>query len=482
MAEIPPGNIVGEMSLLSHGQRTRSVAALRDSEVWRLARVSFDKLTARHPEVLPTLMRSVAVRNAMGPTKRRRQPRTFAILPTGSTPAARFAFLLAAALGRIGSQVQMLGPQSRDRDPEWFARAETEASFVLYRADPTATEWTELCLRQADCLVVVRAADDELPTRLPLRWKRRSRAPSSIAAASWWCCTKATIPSRARRRDAGRRSLRPASSRAARRPRRCRPAGAPADRARRRRRHGGRRGARLHPYRRHQGAARFRRADRPGWRHQHGRHRGGEVASRWPDDEITRHFRAAFVDNNPLSDYTLPLISLYAGRRVTRLLRTSFGEKEIEDLILPFFCVTANLTTSNADVHYGRPTVALAARLGGDPRACIPPFNEAGEVHVDGGVIDNFPVRTMRRHGTRRAAVGVDIDTGGALAAGAGVYGAVVGVAVLPPPDLEARTRPCRSPRSSPSCSAPRWSPARHAPLRIAQAADLLIVKRADHV
>src|SRR5580765_3717855 len=37
MAEIPPGNIVGEMSLLSHSQRTRSVAALRDSEVWRLA-------------------------------------------------------------------------------------------------------------------------------------------------------------------------------------------------------------------------------------------------------------------------------------------------------------------------------------------------------------------------------------------------------------------------------------------------------------
>ena len=75
--------------------------------------------------------------------------------------------MLGAALGRIGSRVQMLGPESMDRDPEWFARAETEASFVLYRADPTATEWTELCLRQADCLVVVRSADDELPTRLP---------------------------------------------------------------------------------------------------------------------------------------------------------------------------------------------------------------------------------------------------------------------------------------------------------------------------
>ena len=140
MAEIPPGNIVGEMSLLSHSQRTRSVAALRDSEVWRLARSSFDTLTSLHPEVLPALMRNVAVRNAMGPTKRRRQPRTFAILPAGpDVPSARFAVLLAGALGRIGSQVQMLGPNSLNEDPEWFARCEMESSFVLYRADPTAT-------------------------------------------------------------------------------------------------------------------------------------------------------------------------------------------------------------------------------------------------------------------------------------------------------------------------------------------------------
>ncbi len=83
IAEITPGNIVGEMSLLSHSQRTRSVAALRDSEVWRLAQDSFDNLTADHPEVLPTLMRAIAVRNAMGPAKRRRQPRTFALLPAG---------------------------------------------------------------------------------------------------------------------------------------------------------------------------------------------------------------------------------------------------------------------------------------------------------------------------------------------------------------------------------------------------------------
>ncbi|MBS0540834.1 MAG: cyclic nucleotide-binding domain-containing protein, partial [Proteobacteria bacterium] len=113
MAELTPGHIVGEMSLLSHTHRTRSVAALRDSEVWRLARDRFDALTARHPEVLPAMMRNVAMRNAAGPTKRRRQPRTFAILPAGpDVPAARFAVLLSNALGRIGDQVQMLGPDS----------------------------------------------------------------------------------------------------------------------------------------------------------------------------------------------------------------------------------------------------------------------------------------------------------------------------------------------------------------------------------
>ena len=178
IAEITPGNIVGEMSLLSEGERTRSVAALRDSEVWRLARADFDTLTAEHPEVLPTLMRYVAARNAAPPGKRRRQPRTFAILPSGpDVPSARFAVLLAGALGRIGTQVQMLGSDSQDEEPEWFARCETESSFVLYRADPTLTPWTKLCLAttlrpvpprpcwREDCTVnTITSASTSIPT------------------------------------------------------------------------------------------------------------------------------------------------------------------------------------------------------------------------------------------------------------------------------------------------------------------------------
>jgi NTE family protein len=421
MAEIPPGNIVGEMSLLSHSQRTRSVAALRDSEVWRLPRSSFDKLTSRHPEVLPALMRNVAMRNAMGPVKRRRQPRTFAILPAGpSVPSARFAVMLAGALGRIGSAVQMLGPDSMDQDPEWFARCEMESSFVLYRADATSTEWTELCLRQADCLVVVRSTDDDRPTRLPFEIETVQSGAVFHRRRELVLLHEGQDP--------------PAGSTAAML------AGglygqhhhvrldilADIDRlARLLTGHavgvvmaGG--GARAFT---HIGVVKALRSSGVPVDQVGGTSMGAivaaGVASRWSDDELATRFRTSFVDTNPLSDYTLPLISLFAGRRVTRLLRLAFGEKDIQDLILPFYCVTANLTTSNADLHtvgklwrWLRASVAIPG--------VIPPFNEAGEVHVDGGVIDNFPVRSMRRLG-RGVTIGVDIDTGGALAAGAGV-------------------------------------------------------------
>ncbi len=421
MAEIPPGNIVGEMSLLSHGQRSRSVAALRDSEVWRLGRGSFDKLTSLHPEVLPALMRSVASRNAMAPAKRRRQPRTFAILPSGrDVPSARFAVLLADALGRIGSQVQMLGSESLNEDPEWFARCEMDSSFVLYRADPTATEWTELCLRQADCLIVVRLAVDERPTMLPFEIE------STQSGAVFHRRRELVLLHEGHDPPPGSTAPMLAGGLYGQHHHIRLDIHSDIDRlARLLTGHavgivmaGG--GARAFT---HIGVVKALRASGVPIDLVGGTSMGAivaaGVASRWPDAELAERFRIAFVNTNPLSDYTLPLISLYAGRRVTRLLRMAFGEKEIQDLILPFYCVTANLTTSNAEVHtVGRLWRWLRASVA--IPGVIPPFNEAGEVHVDGGVINNFPVREMRRLG-RGLTIGVDIDTGGALAAGAGV-------------------------------------------------------------
>ncbi|HWX70118.1 MAG TPA: patatin-like phospholipase family protein [Steroidobacteraceae bacterium] len=62
---------------------------------------------------------------------------------------------------------------------------------------------------------------------------------------------------------------------------------------------------------------------------------GAGWAAGWSYEEMIERFRRSFVASNPLGDYTLPLVSLVAGRRVGRLLRAEFGETCIEDLRLP---------------------------------------------------------------------------------------------------------------------------------------------------
>jgi NTE family protein len=118
-------------------------------------------------------------------------------------------------------------------------------------------------------------------------------------------------------------------------------------------------------------------------------------------------FRRTFVDSNPLGDYTLPLVSLVAGRRVTSRLRREFGDVAIEDLPLPFYCVSTNLTSGLAAVHRSgelwrwlRASVAIPGVL--------PPVMHHGEVFVDGATINNLPVDVMREAG-RGVVIGVDV-------------------------------------------------------------------------
>jgi NTE family protein len=131
------------------------------------------------------------------------------------------------------------------------------------------------------------------------------------------------------------------------------------------------------------------------------------VAAGWSDTELVERFRRSFVDTNPLSDFTLPLVSLVSGRKVGLLLRRELGDIDIEDLPLPFFCVSSNLTTGRIAVHqegllwrWLRASVAIPGVL--------PPVFHGGEVYVDGGAMNNLPVDVMRAKG-RGPVIGVDV-------------------------------------------------------------------------
>jgi NTE family protein len=120
-------------------------------------------------------------------------------------------------------------------------------------------------------------------------------------------------------------------------------------------------------------------------------------------------FRHSFVRSNPLSDWTLPLVALRSGRVVSQRLREAYGERDIEDLPLPFFAVSSNLTDGALLVHESG-SLWKALRASCAIPGVLPPVLDAGRVLVDGGVIDNLPVAEMRK---RLGGDIIAVDVGG---------------------------------------------------------------------
>ncbi|MGB9344790.1 MAG: patatin-like phospholipase family protein, partial [Ilumatobacteraceae bacterium] len=109
-----------------------------------------------------------------------------------------------------------------------------------------------------------------------------------------------------------------------------------------------------------------------------------------------------------LLDYTLPIVSLVKGARITRNIDETFGTWDIEDLWLPFYCVSTNLTKSRLEVHR-RGSTALAIRASVAIPGVLPPVPYQGDLLVDGGVLNNLPFEVMRDNSTIETIVAVDV-------------------------------------------------------------------------
>jgi NTE family protein len=122
---------------------------------------------------------------------------------------------------------------------------------------------------------------------------------------------------------------------------------------------------------------------------------------------MSERIRRAFVHTNPLSDYTLPFVSLVSGRKVSRLLRQEFGEVDIEDLRLPFYCVSSNLTSGEVCVHR-RGQLWYWLRASAAIPGVLPPVCRARQVYVDGATMNSLPVDVMQDLMTGTI-IGVDV-------------------------------------------------------------------------
>lgn len=100
--------------------------------------------------------------------------------------------------------------------------------------------------------------------------------------------------------------------------------------------------------------------------------------------------------NSWKGDYTLPYISLYSGKRTVYYLQKAFEDIEIEDLWTNFFCVSCNLSQQKLKLHTSG-KLWMALRKSSSIPVIYPPIYEEGDMFVDGSIVNNMPIDVMRK-------------------------------------------------------------------------------------
>src|ERR1700760_1056385 len=396
IAHVPAGETVGEMSLIApSNSHSAQLVALRDTELLRITPDGFESLIARHPRVMMNLMQMLVrrLKDATRGTDKSR-PKTFAIVPLQEGLAeAPIAHRLARALADIGIRAAVLDSHAADQTAEWFNTFEQAHDIVFYRGDAPDSPWTHLCLRQADRIYLLARANRPLPLApldMPALKARASGLPELLLLHPDG--TSAVLPEHFSVRGglfSNHHHLR---------------AGHQGDVARVARFIAGRAvglvlaggGARGFA---HIGIIKALKEAGVPFDQLGGTSMGAIIAAglarEWSLEEMTDRMRAVFVDDDPLSDITLPLIALVRGRKVSARLREHFDEVAIEELPLPFFAVSSDLTTGRIHIHRdGKLWRALRASLA--LPGILPPVTHHRHLLVDGGVMNNLPVDVMR--------------------------------------------------------------------------------------
>jgi NTE family protein len=415
VATVPAGETVGEMSVLAGDAHAAKLVALRDSELLRIGKRQFEALLMRHPRLAMNLMR-LLVRRLRQTTRRSVQvqhARTIALIPLHPGIDCR---PLSAALSRaFGEMALKAGALSSDTTPgtgDWYQRFEVDHDVVLYLGDAPESRWTQLCLRQADRVFLVARAGEVLPTNWRMQetlGRLKRRLPELLLLKPALAGGISTTPGglngpyglhhylRENDKSDVARFARVLTGRAVG----LVLAG------------GGARGFA------HIGVIKALREASVPFDIIGGSSMGAVVAAGvamgWDHQELSRRVRHAFVLSNPLSDFTLPLVAVLRGKKVSRLLQEHFAETRIEDLHRTYFCVSSNLTMGRATVHSDgllwralRATVAIPGLL--------PPVVHEKNLLVDGGLMNNFPVDVMASY-AQGPVIGVDVAGNEALVA-----------------------------------------------------------------
>jgi NTE family protein len=398
-----PGDVLGELAVLTSEPRAATVRARRDTTLVRLGGDDFRALLTGTPELALAVTGVLArqVRDSRPAVPRDDSPAvTVAVVPltaeTGAV-APRFAHDLTDALAgdRRASLIagatplEIVDAHERDHD-----------HVVLLGELPSSRDaWTELCLRQADRVLALTSGG---PVPNWVFWHPQLRSCDLVfvdrgdgtGVRDW---TNALTPKRRFRVEDGpgwRAGVEAAARRLAGRSIGVVLSG------------GGARGF-AHIGVLEELSAAGVAIDRVGGV-SCGAWIGAMFALGMDPDEIDARCYEDWVRRNPLSDYTFPRTAMIRGQRVRAVFERNLPGL-IEELPRDYFCVSSDLVSGELIVHREGLLVVAAGASQCLP-GLAPPVALDGRLLVDGGVLNNLPVDVMAATG-EGPVIAVDVTT-----------------------------------------------------------------------
>uniref|UniRef100_A0A9R1SSQ6 Patatin-like phospholipase domain containing 7b n=2 Tax=Cyprinus carpio TaxID=7962 RepID=A0A9R1SSQ6_CYPCA len=466
------GDLIGVVEALTHLNRATTVHAVRDSELAKLPEGALNSIKRKYPQVVTHLihllgqkilgnMQQVNVRNLGFHTPSSKWDAgnpaanlsTVTILPVSEeVPLTAFTLELQHALSAIGPTLlltsdiikQHLGVAALDsvheyRLSSWLGQQEDIHRIVLYQSDRSLTPWTQRCIRQADCIIIVGVGEQE-PTvgelermlessavraQKQLVLLHREDGPPPRGTAEWlnmrsWISRHLHLS--CPHRVFSRRSLPklvPMYQRVFEKP-----PDRHSDFSRLARiltgnaialvlGGGGARGCSQVGIIRALSEAGIP-VDLIG-----GTSIGSLIGALYAEERsvsrMTVRARQWAMDFGSIfkkiTDLTYPVTSMFTGASFNSSISGIFQDKQIEDLWIPYFNITTDITASSMRVHtygslwrYVRASMSLSGYL---PPLCDP---KDGHLLMDGGYINNLPADTARSMGAKLV-IAVDVGS-----------------------------------------------------------------------
>uniref|UniRef100_A0A8D2MUB2 lysophospholipase n=1 Tax=Zonotrichia albicollis TaxID=44394 RepID=A0A8D2MUB2_ZONAL len=462
------GDLIGVVEALTHQPRATTVHAVRDSELAKLPEGALISIKRKFPQVVTRLIHLLGEK-ILGSLQQGGHPlglhsssskwdagnpasnlSTVAIMPVSEeVPLTAFTLELKHALSAVGPALlltsdnikQRLGSAALDsiheyRLTSWLGQQEDIHRIVLYQADSTLTPWTQRCIRQADCILIVGLGDQE-PTvgelermlentavraqkQLVLLHKEDGPLPSRTV--EWlnmrsWCSAHLHI--HCPRRVFSKRSLPKLVEMYERVFQKVPDRHSDFSRLARVLTGnaialvlggGGARGCSQVGVIRALIEAGIP-VDMIG-----GTSIGAFMSALYAEERSYNQMRIKarqWVMNSvfkTILDLTYPITSMFSGAAFNKSINNIFKDKQIEDLWIPYFTITTDITASAMRVHrdgslwrYVRASMSLSGYM---PPLCDP---KDGHLLMDGGYINNLPADVARSMGAK---VVIAIDVG----------------------------------------------------------------------